>query len=57
MNVMLDLQWGNVSGGFYAALAIFQSYRALEAGDTPSHKSKRRDLGSTLGPLVRKRRA
>ena len=36
---------------FYDALAIFQSYRDLEAGDTHSPKQKWREQDSNPGPI------
>ena len=36
----------------YVALAIFQLYRNLEAGDNQTLKSKRRDLESNPGTLA-----
>ena len=36
----------------YVALAVFQPYRDLEAGDNQSLKFKWRDRGSNPGPLA-----
>ena len=38
--------------GIYVALAVFQSYRDLEAGDNQSLKFKWRDRESNPGPLA-----
>ena len=52
LTLIVAARWLLVVFRIYVALAVFQPYRDLEAGDNQSLKFKRRDLESNSGPLA-----